>query len=136
MSGWIVPSLGYVALLGVLGVTLKFALRSLTWQELLVWTAAAYLVVGITMLAIGTPLRFHGGLPGSMAALSAFIPPVALAFFFIALDRGNASQVVPLTTAYPFITLVLAVVALSEPLAWQAVVGSALIVGGAIVLTL
>ena len=125
MSGWIVPSLAYVLLLGGLGVTVRFALRGLTWRELVVWTATAYVIVAIVLLAVGTPLRFPGGLPGGMAVIS----------LYIALDRGEVSRVTPLTTAYPFITVFLAAAVLSEKLTWQALVGSGLIVGGGIVIS-
>lgn len=132
---WILPSLGYVALLGVLGITLKYALRSLTWQELLVYTAGAYVIVAAIVLATGTNVGFHGGLNGGMAAISAFLPPAAIVLLFIGLNHGPATRVIPLTTAYPFITLILAAVFLSEDFTWQSVLGSLLIVGGAITLS-
>jgi bacterial/archaeal transporter family protein len=135
LAGWILPSLAYVVLLGALGVTLKLALRSLTWRELIVYTAIAYVIVAVVLIALGTPLRAHGGLHGWMGILSAFLPPLALISLYVALDRGEASRVIPLTTAYPFITVFLAALVLSEGLTAQALVGSALIVAGAIVIS-
>ncbi len=136
MRGWVVPSLAYVVLLGGFGVTVRFALRGLGWRELVVWTATAYLVVAIILLATGTPLRFPRGLPGGMTVISAFIPPLAVISLYIALNRGTASQVTPLTTAYPFITVFLAAAVLSEALTWQILLGSALIVGGAVLISI
>jgi transporter family protein len=135
LASWILPSLGYVVLLGVFGITLKYALRSLTWQELVVYTAGAYVIVAAIILATGTDASFHGGLNGAMAAIGAFIPPAAIVVLFIALNHGPASRVIPLTTAYPFITIVLAAIFLSEAFTWQSVLGSLLIVGGAIALS-
>jgi uncharacterized membrane protein len=135
MSGWIVPSLAYVLLLGGLGVTVRFALRGLGWRELVVWTATAYAIVAAVLLATGTRLRFPGGLPGWMTLLSAFIPPLAVISLYIALGRGQASRVTPLTTAYPFITVFLAAAVLSEKLTWQVLGGCALIVGGAVLIS-
>jgi len=132
---WILPSLAYVVLLGVFGITLKYALRSLSWQELVVYTAGAYVIVAAILLATGTNASFHGGLNGAMAGIGAFIPPLAIVALFIALNHGAASRVIPLTTAYPFITVVLAAIFLSESFTWQSVLGSLLIVGGAIALT-
>lgn len=133
---WILPSLAYVALLGVFGITLKYALRSLTWQELVVYTAGAYVIVAAIVLATGTHVSFHGGLNGAMAGIGAFIPPLAIVVLFIALNHGPASRVIPLTTAYPFITVILAAIFLSEAFTWQSILGSVLIVGGAIALAL
>ena len=132
---WILPSLAYVALLGVFGITLKYALRSVTWQELVIYTAGAYAIVALILLATGIDASFHGGLNGAMAAISAFIPPLAIVALFIALNHGLASRVVPLTTAYPFITVILAAIFLSESFTWRSIFGSLLIVGGAIALT-
>jgi uncharacterized membrane protein len=70
-----------------------------------------------------------------MTVLSAFIPPLAVISLYIALGRGQASRVTPLTTAYPFITVFLSAAVLSEALTWQVLVGSALIVGGAVLIS-
>jgi transporter family protein len=133
MTGWILPSLIYVALLGGYGVTTKLALRGMTWQQLLLWTMAAYAVAVFVVLATGTRPRFHGGLTGWMALLSACIPVLALIVFTLALKHGEARYVVPLTTAYPLVTLLLAAIALSESLSWRSMVGASLIVAGAVV---
>lgn len=135
MSGWILPSLAYVVLLGGLGVTVRFALRGMSWQALVVLTAAAYAIVAIVLLVTGTAWHLPGGRDGALAVVSAFIPPLAVISLYIALDRGKASQVTPLTTAYPFITVFLAALTLSEALTLQVLLGSALIVAGAIVIS-
>jgi hypothetical protein len=38
---WIVPALGYVAVLAALGVASRFSLETLSWQQLLPWMRAA-----------------------------------------------------------------------------------------------
>lgn len=135
MNGWILPSLAYVALLGGLGVTVRFALQGMSWKSLVILTACAYAIVAIVLLATGTPLRLPGGRPGWTAVLSAFLPPLAVMALYLALDRGSASKVTPLTTAYPFITVFLAALFLSEAITAQILVGCALIVAGAIVIS-
>lgn len=135
MNGWILPSLAYVALLGGLGVTVRFALRGMSWQSLVVLTACAYATVAIVLLATGTPLRVPGGTPGWTAVVSAYLPPLAVMALYLALDRGSASKVTPLTTAYPFITVFLAALFLSEAITLQVLAGSGLIVAGAIVIS-
>jgi transporter family protein len=124
-----------VALLGGLGVTVRFALRGMSWQSLVVLTACAYVTVAIVLLATGTPLRIPGGKPGWTAVVSAYLPPLAVMALYLALDRGTASKVTPLTTAYPFITVFLAALFLSEAITLQVLLGCGLIVAGAIVIS-
>jgi uncharacterized membrane protein len=52
---------------------------------------------------------------GGWAAATAVLAASGLSLFFFALSRGDASQVVPATSAYPVVTLVAAAVFLSEP---------------------
>jgi hypothetical protein len=40
IAGWILPSLGYVVLLGANGVAAKLALRTMSWQQLVLWILA------------------------------------------------------------------------------------------------
>jgi uncharacterized membrane protein len=133
--GWIIPSIVYVALLGALGITVKYSLRGLTWQQLLVWTAVGYAVVAAVVLITGSGLRLPSGKPGVMTIVSAFIPPLCIAMLYLAYTHGTAAKVGTLTAAYPFVTVILAAILLSETLTVQTVLGSLLIVGGAIVIT-
>jgi transporter family protein len=88
MAGWVLPALGYLFLLGALGVTLKLALKD---------------VAGILI--------------------------------FVALDRGPASQVVPVTAAYPVITLIGSALFLSERITVVRGIGTALVVVGVALLS-
>ena len=132
---WILPSLGYVFAVGFLGVSVRIALRAFTWQELLVWTALAYGIVAACLLVTGTSFTPRGGLEGVMVAVSAAIAPMGLALLFVALSSGEASRVIPLTSAYPAVTLLLAVLVLSENLSLHAAVGTVLVVAGVILLS-
>jgi transporter family protein len=132
---WIAPSVAYLILLGGLGITTKYALRSLTWEELVVWSALAYVAIAAVLVGTGTPLRFHSGLNGGMAAVSALIAPVSLTLLFLALRAGDASRVIPLTAAYPLVTVLLALLVLNEAFSVATFVGAALVVVGAILLT-
>jgi bacterial/archaeal transporter family protein len=133
---WIAPSLAYLVLLGGLGITTKYALRSLTWQELVVWSALAYVAIAAVLVTTGTPLRPHSGLNGGMAVVSALIAPVSLALLFLALRAGDASRVIPLTAAYPLVTVLLALLVLNEALSIATLVGATFVVVGAVLLTL
>lgn len=133
-ASWLVPTLAYVLTLGALGVTSKLALRTLGWQELVVWTAGAYALAAVVIVAIG-----HGGLHFETntwwAVLSALIVVSALVLLYVALGNGEASKIVPITAAYPAVTLVGAALFLSESISPAKVGGMLLVLAGVVVLT-
>ena len=45
MAGWLLPTLAYVAMIGVAGITTKVALRTIEWQQLVYWVPLAYVVL-------------------------------------------------------------------------------------------
>ena len=53
MSGWLLPSLLYILLLGGLGVTTKLALRDVSWQEVIVVDGDRLRLISVTMLVTG-----------------------------------------------------------------------------------
>ena len=139
-GGWLFPALGYMVLVGVSGITAKFALRQVTWQGLLAITTAGYFIVLVVLLATRPQFRSnkpHGNptLDWTMTAVSMFIPSVAIILFWIALGRGDASRVTPVSSAYPLLTVILAALFLSEALTWQVGIGAGLIVSGVILIS-
>src|SRR5262249_36261214 len=135
VAAWFLPSFAYLVVIGSLGVTTKYALRTMSWEELILWTSAAYLAVGCALLAIGTPARFHGGLDGFLAGLTALIFPAAGILFSLALAHGPASRVVPVTSAYPLVTVLLSATFLAEGVTLLRIVGTLLVVAGLIVVS-
>jgi bacterial/archaeal transporter family protein len=131
---WLVPTLAYVVTLGALGVTSKLALRSMGWQDLVVWTAAAYAVGALVILALGKG-SFAGGPDLGWALVSAVIVVSSLVLLYIALGNGEASKVVPITAAYPAVTLIGAALFLSESITAGKVAGMLLVLAGVVVLT-
>lgn len=139
-GGWLVPALGYMLVVGVSGITAKFALRQVTWQGLVAITTAGYFIVLVVLLAAGQPFRAnnpHGNptLDWPMTAVNMFIPSVGIILFWIALGQGDASRVVPVSSAYPLLTVILAALFLSEALTWQVGIGAVLIVSGVILIS-
>jgi transporter family protein len=134
MAGWIVPSLAYVVLVGVAGVTTKVAQRTIEWQQLVYWVPVAYLILSaILVVAYGKPMAF--GIGGVWAIVTAFAAAGGLICFFYALSKGDASSVVPLTSAYPVIAVIGSAVFLSESITLAKVVGTVLVIAGAVVLS-
>lgn len=68
--------------------------------------------------------------------LSAAATGLSWLFYFKGLQIGQASLVAPIDKSSVALVLILSVVILGEPLTWQAVVGTALIVVGTLVLIL
>jgi transporter family protein len=131
---WLAPTLYYVACVGALGVTSRLALRDLAWQDLILWSGLGYVVVVVALLALGqTSMSIVAGT--GWAVGSAVLAISGLIAFYVALNAGQASVVVPITAAYPAVTAILAAAFLDEPLSVAKVVGIALVVGGVVVLT-
>jgi bacterial/archaeal transporter family protein len=133
-AAWLVPTLAYVVTLGALGVTSKLALRTLDWQELVIWTTGAYLLAAIVLLAVGGG-SIHLEANSWWAALSAFIVVSSLILLYIALGNGEASKIVPITAAYPAVTLIGAALFLSESITAAKIGGMLLVLAGVVVLT-
>lgn len=132
---WLIPSLAYVLIVGLLGLTTKLALEDLTWQELVVWTAISYTAIATVLLARGDQrTRLAPG--AGFAALSGFCAATALVMLFLALDAGEVSRVVPITSSYPVITLLLAVPILAESVTRSRIAATAMVVTGVTLLSI
>ncbi|HEY1367271.1 MAG TPA: EamA family transporter [Gaiellaceae bacterium] len=134
MAPWILPTLGYIITLGLAGVTIKLALRTISWQQLVLWVPVVYIVWAIVFALVGGA-RFPLGAGGGWAALTALCASSALILFFVALDRGDASKVVPVGSAYPVVTLIASAIFLSESITPIRVAGTALVVAGVVLLS-
>ena len=69
------------------------------------------------------------------AAFGTVVIITSLFMFFVALSTGEVGKVVPITAAYPVVTLILAALFLSEALTVAKAVGVLVVVGGVVVLT-
>lgn len=132
---WLIPSLLYMLMIGALGVTTKLALRHLSWQEVIIWTAIVYAVIAVVML-VGGIASVRVGAGTVMGIVSGLLAAGGLIVFFIALRHGAASKVVPITSAYPLVTLVLSAIVLAEHITALRVFASLLVVGGVVLLSL
>jgi transporter family protein len=133
-AGWIVPTLIFILATGLLGIFTKFALRDRPWQDLILWTGLGYILLVVVLLVIGqTSVEFVSG--SWWALLSAGLVISCLIFLFSALNSGQAGKVVPVSAAYPAVTVVAASIFLSEQITVLRAVGVAVVVSGVIVLT-
>ena len=132
MIDWMLPSLAYVASLGALGITAKFALRTMRWQVLIVCAAFAYVVTSAVLLAAGAEITIEPAV--GWALLAGALAVIGLSLFNVALERGSASLVVPITASYPLAGTLMAAVVLSEPITAVRIGGMLLIITGAVIL--
>ena len=132
--GWLVPTAYYVVAVGALGITSKLALRTLPWQDLILWSGLGYVAVAVVLVASGqASLRLT--VDGGWAAASAALAITSLVALYVALNTGRASVVVPVTAAYPAVTLILAAAFLDERITLAKAGGVALVIGGVVLLT-
>ncbi len=135
MARWLIPTLGYVVLVGALGVTSKLALRTVSWQAGIAATMAVYVVATIVFASLGEIKLGGSGINLFWAFASGALAVGSLILLYLALGTGEAAKVVPITAAYPVVTLVLAAIFLSEALTVGRVAGALLVIGGVVVLT-
>jgi bacterial/archaeal transporter family protein len=134
MQSWLLPTLGYIVTLGAAGVTTKLALRTITWQQLVLWVPLVYAAFSIAFVAFsGARLPFGAG--GAWALLTAVLAASALILFFVALTRGQASRIVPATSAYPVVTLLGSALFLSESITLARIAGTALVIAGVVLIS-
>jgi bacterial/archaeal transporter family protein len=131
---WLAPAIGFVIAMGAIGVTSKLALRSFQWQDLVVWTALTYLAAAITVVLAGQGgLRWVSDTP--WAIVSGMLPAIGLVMFFVAVEAADASRVVPVTSVYPVVTVLLAWLLLGETITTGQAVGLLLVISGLAILT-
>lgn len=134
MAGWVLPTIGYIVILGAGGVTAKLALRTITWEQLVLWVPVAYIFFSLLLLIVrGT--TFPLGVGGGWAAVTAFAAASSLILFFYALTKGPASQVTPATSAYPIVTVIGSALFLGEKITLVRGIGTALVVLGVVLLS-
>lgn len=126
---WLIPAMSFVLLEGALGITTKLALRSVSWRQLLLWTAVVYAVLAVLLIAVAKE-RIPFGAGAEWAVISGILASSGLLIFFLSMERGEASKVVPVTAAYPLVTALLAALVLSEEIGVVRGLGTLLVVVG------
>lgn len=130
---WIAPSIGFVVVSGLIGITTKLALRGLPPRQLFFWAAIAYAATGL--IALGTGAGFSLVMPGAaLAMLSGGLAAAGLWVRFVALQSGEVSKVIPVTATYPAVSVAAAALLLGEGITQLRLLGTACVVGGIAIL--
>jgi uncharacterized membrane protein len=116
--GWIGWSLVALVGWGVWAVLNKLALRTLDWRHVLVAYWLAYTAALGVLLAARVDPRPLASRDGLFALAGALTGVIAVAAFSLALRSGSVATVAPLSSLYPALAAILALVFLHEtPLA-------------------
>lgn len=126
---WVVAT---VLVWGLWGFLSSMGVRSNSWQQLVVWGIPAAAVFGAGLWAwSGDQASFdpRALLWGSAIQIAGL---TGVVFFYQALKTQQASLVVPVSAAYPAVTVLLAVVAGGERLRPLQLLGVALVIVGTV----
>lgn len=134
---WLFYSLIALLSWGLWGVVLKYASRWLSWQQLYVFSSMATLTMA-TLILLTAGKRITSVNP--YYALLAFVAGFAGAVGYVSMVRalesgGEASVVIPLTSLYPAVTVVLAWLLLGEKLTVSKILGLILVLVAAYLLS-
>ena len=133
---WLVYALIALVFWGITGVTQKLSTNSISSQLSFLWFAVAFVPIALVIL-VTVPLDWHltrriiglAIVGGALNGLGAFTS-------FAALERGGkASIVIPLVYLFPLVTIFLAITFLHERLTRLQVVGVALAIVAAVLLS-
>ena len=106
---------------GVWGFSCKLATRTTSDQNIVLWTSLAGLVPMVTH-ALTAPTRGEMK-PALLPIAAGVLAGVATTAFYLALRRGPASVVVPISGMYILIPAVLGIILLREPRSVSRVIG-------------
>ncbi len=123
MIGWLFYALLTLVLWGLWGVFSKIASNHLPGYVIYLVEVSVYLVVG-GLIWVQMHVPFAWNYPGLAAAVAAGLSGgFALFFFLKALSFGPAAVIVPLTSLYPVITVLLGITFLQESLTLRHLMG-------------
>lgn len=128
MTGYTLAATSLV-LFGFWGFVAKLATDAAGSKFVFIFAQIPYIVIASAMLLLTGPYAIKweamrwtlvGGALGAVGVL----------MFFLAIDKMSAAQVVPITAAYPAITIALSVVILGERLTPRHLIGAILALAG------
>jgi transporter family protein len=137
MPAWLVYTLITVVFWGVWGFESKILMnRTSPYTGQVLFTAGLAVPVIFVLMS---PKRFAGSrrkLGFSFAFLTGLLGGLGNVLFFVALAKGNASVIVPLTSLSPLVTVLFGVLVLKEKLRWFHYIGLALALAAIYLLSL
>lgn len=122
-GNWFTYTALSLLLYGVWGFLSKLATNYIDPKTTLFYDILGGILVGV-VLAINTPIQLQNDIRGILyAILIGIAGTTATLFFFIAVSKSSVSVVLPLTSLYPGITVILAFLILKEPISLRQGIG-------------
>ncbi len=113
---WIVPAILTLVLWGLWGYILKIAGMRLDWREVYFISSLASFTLALMFYLYSKGFSLSLNIYALYAALAGIMGGLGYLTFMVAVSRGKASIIIPLTALYPAITAILAVLFLGEKL--------------------
>lgn len=114
-NGWVFYALLAAVTWGLWGFVDKVVIEKCGWPVLVFGSALSYVVLTPLIIGMyGKTMWPTSGYDWFMVILGAAAACIGMIFFYLALAKGNASKVVPLTAIYPAITVLLSLAFLRE----------------------
>jgi len=137
-SSWFLAALGTLLLWGVWGVALKIASTGEEWYRVYVTTNLVIVAAVVALLVYYSPANaIMTGSKALVALLAGASGTLGYFFLILALKwGGKASIVIPLTSLYPAVTVVLSRLVLGEEATLRQYVGIALAIIAILLMTL
>jgi len=113
-ANWLVLSIITIVTVGIVGFFLKLAFKYSHWTEIYVVEMATLFVLSLAVYLSQRP-SISVGSPGfNYALLAGIMMTVGTIALYLALQEGKAIIVIPLTSIYPVVTIVLSYFILHE----------------------
>ncbi len=120
---WLAAAILTLLLWGAWGVVLKYASMGVTWYQLYFYSNLAILAVMLAMIIVFREGLAVSGRSAGYALAAGFLGTLGYIFLVLAVQHGKASVVVPMTSVYPAITVLLSMVLLGEELGLRQILG-------------
>jgi len=104
---------------GLWGFFTKVGADKVPWQTSLVYFGICMIVIGL----IGGPSFKSFNTQHFFAIIAGITVSLGYLFFYIAITKGNATTVIPVTALYVAVAAILAFIFLSEPITLKTVLG-------------
>jgi transporter family protein len=122
-TNWFFYALVSLSFYGLWGLFSKLATNYLGSKTVLIYDLIGAVLVGLVFLATNG-WEWRGDMRGVIfAMLTGAVGTIATLCYFIAVSKGSSSIVLPLTSMYPAVTVILAFFILKEPLTLRHTVG-------------
>ena len=118
-GGWLKPALFALFFWGLWGFLTKIGAEKVSWQTTMLLFGA--FTVLFALLAGPVKLEMNGYMMASIFA--GLTGALGFLYFFMALQKGPATVVIPLTSLYVTVSVILAFIFLSEPLTLKKIFG-------------